>query len=91
MKNNSLKHAYLTLGLLITIISRASAENSESKLKRAGADNVIMPDRIGGQRMAKLVAQPDIVEFVDFMLLQGMDSVILEEISCREIISAEAF
>ena len=41
--------------------------------------------------MAKLVAQPDIVEFVDFMLLQGMDSVILEEISCREIISAEAF
>ena len=39
------------------------------KLKRAGATNVIMPDKIGGQRMAKLVAQPDIVEFVDFMLL----------------------
>ena len=74
MKNNSLKHAYLTLDLLLTIatvglevvhqldnrdlfiISRASAENSAPELKRAGANNVIMPDRIGGKRMAKLVA-----------------------------------
>ncbi len=69
----------------LTIISRASAENSDVKLKRAGATNVIMPDRIGGTRMAKLVAQPDIVEFVDFMLLQGMDSVVLEEISCKDL------
>jgi len=59
----------------MTIISRASADNSDVKLKRAGATNVIMPDKIGGKRMAKLVAQPDIVEFIDFMLLQGMDSV----------------
>ena len=69
----------------LTIISRASADNSDVKLKRAGADNVIMPDRIGGTRMAKLVAQPDVVEFVDFMLLQGEDSVVLEEISCENL------
>jgi voltage-gated potassium channel len=69
----------------LTIISRASADNSDVKLKRAGADNVIMPDKIGGTRMAKLVAQPDIVEFVDFMLLQGEDSVVLEEISCADL------
>jgi len=67
------------------IISRASIENSDVKLKRAGATNVIMPDKIGGQRMAKLVAQPDIVEFIDILLLQSADSVILEEISCSEI------
>ena len=69
----------------MTIISRASVDNSDVKLKRAGADNVIMPDKIGGTRMAKLVAQPDIVEFIDFMLLQGENSVVLEEISCKNL------
>jgi voltage-gated potassium channel len=74
----------------LTIISRASADNSDVKLKRAGATNVIMPDKIGGQRMAKLVAQPDIVEFIDFMMMQGMDSVVLAEISCENLASCFA-
>jgi voltage-gated potassium channel len=69
----------------MTIISRASVDNSDLKLKRAGADNVIMPDKIGGTRMAKLVAQPDIVEFIDFILLQGEDSVVLDEITCENL------
>jgi voltage-gated potassium channel len=69
----------------IKIISQASMENSDVKLKRAGATNVIMPDKIGGQRMAKLVAQPDIVEFIDVLLLQSADSVVLEEISCGNL------
>ncbi|MFA9391226.1 MAG: TrkA family potassium uptake protein [Prolixibacteraceae bacterium] len=64
------------------IISRAIDYNSEDKLKRAGADNVIMPELIGGQRMAKLVAQPDVVEFVEYILLQDAVDVSLEEISC---------
>jgi len=71
----------------IKIISRASMENSDVKLKRAGATNVIMPDKIGGQRMAKLVAQPDIVEFIDVLLLQSADNVVLEEISCKNLAS----
>ncbi len=71
----------------IKIISRASIDNSDVKLKRAGATNVIMPDKIGGQRMAKLVAQPDIVEFIDYVLLQSVDSVVLEEISCNKLAS----
>jgi voltage-gated potassium channel len=69
----------------LKIISRASNESSDIKLIRAGASNVIMPDRVGGQRMAKLVFQPDIVEFVDFMMLQEPGSVILEELSCESI------
>lgn len=69
----------------LKIISRASVDHSDVKLKRAGASNVIMPDKIGGQRMAKLVAQPDIVEFVDFMLLQSVENVVLEQISCETI------
>lgn len=67
------------------IISRATDAHSDEKLKRAGADNVIMPELIGGQRMAKLVAQPDVVEFVEYVLLQDSVEVSLEEVSCRNM------
>jgi len=69
----------------LKIISRSSHFQSEKKLKRAGADNVIMPDRIGGQHMAKLVLQPDILEFLDQILLQKDHEVKLEEISCLDL------
>lgn len=69
----------------LTVISRASEIGSQMKLKRAGATNVIMPERIGGQRMAKLVHQPDVVEFLEYILLQKTQDVSLEEISCRTL------
>lgn len=65
----------------LTIISRASDDNSDRKLKTAGADNVIMPDKIGGAHMASLVLQPDVIEFVDFITGQGGDHIKLEEIT----------
>lgn len=71
-------------GLLI--ISRASDDNSDTKLKRAGATNVIMPDKIGGARMARLVVDPDVVEFLDYLLMQPIRSgVKIEEISCKQL------
>lgn len=69
----------------LRIVSRASEMGSVSKLKRAGATNVIMPERIGGQRMAKLVTQPDVVEFIEYILLQKSKDVSLEEISCTNM------
>jgi voltage-gated potassium channel len=69
----------------LKIVSRASEIESISKLRRAGATNVIMPERIGGQRMAKLVTQPDVVEFVEYILLQNSKEVSLEEISCTHM------
>jgi len=69
----------------LTIISRASGHYSDVKLKRAGATNVIMPDKLGGIHMAKLVIQPDVVEFVDNILLQGGNKVRLEEILGTDI------
>ena len=56
----------------IRIISRSSKLQSDNKLKRAGANNVIMPDLLGGRQMAKLVAQPDVIEFVGKILLQSI-------------------
>ena len=60
------------------IISRASNDGAESKLKRAGADNVIMPDKIGGSHMAALITKPDVLEFVDF--ITGRINIRIEEI-----------
>lgn len=69
----------------IRIISRSSKLQSDNKLKRAGANNVIMPDLLGGQQMAKLVAQPDVIEFIDKILLQSVKDVNLIEVSCAKL------
>ena len=65
----------------LIIISRASEDNSDKKLKVAGANNVIMPDKLGGAHMASLVMQPDVMEFVDYITGQGSDNIRLEEIT----------
>ncbi len=62
----------------LKIISRASEDASENKLKRAGANNVIMPDKIGGTHMAALVVKPDVLEFIDH--ITGRINIKLEEI-----------
>jgi voltage-gated potassium channel len=62
----------------LKIISRASEDSSDNKLKRAGADNVIMPDKIGGTHMATLVTRPDVLEFLDY--ITGRINIRLEEI-----------
>lgn len=69
----------------ITLISRASEMKSQKKLLSAGADEVIMPDKLGGQRMAQLVLEPDVVEFIDYILLQDKEQVNLEEISVSRL------
>ena len=63
-----------------TIVSRASIDTSNRKLKVAGADNVIMPDKIGGAHMASLVVTPDIIEFIDRLSIEGESSSNLEEL-----------
>ncbi|MCW3086528.1 MAG: Potassium transporter TrkA [Bacteroidetes bacterium] len=74
-----------TLNPKLTIISRASEDNSDKKIKLAGADNVIMPDKIGGAHMASLVMKPDVMEFVDFITGQGGDNIRLEEITFENL------
>ncbi len=69
----------------ITIISRASSSSSEKKMRTAGADNVIMPDKVGGAHMASLVVTPDVVEFLDKISVSGEDKINLEEILISDI------
>lgn len=49
----------------ITIVARASDEDSESKLKRAGADRVISPYKASGTEMARLALHPQVAGSVD--------------------------
>ena len=69
----------------IRIISRASNESSYSKLKLAGANNVILPDKIGGDHMASLVVVPDLLEFIDNLSIIGNGSINIEEIAAEEL------
>lgn len=69
----------------LRIISRASNYSSVKKLKRAGANNVIMPDSLGGAHMASLVTTPDVIEFLDQISIHGQSNCNLEEISFRSI------
>ena len=70
----------------IKIIARASDPNSEKKLKRAGANYVVMPEFIGGVHMARLVTNP---EMMAFMSIAGEDinsRLRLEEIQIEKLL-----
>ena len=69
----------------LKIISRASSESSEKKLRMAGVDNVVMPERVGGAHMATLVAQPDIVEFLEHLTIHSDTPTQLTEIMCDDM------
>ncbi|GIV29179.1 MAG: potassium transporter TrkA [Bacteroidia bacterium] len=72
----------------IYIISRASEENSYEKLKIAGANKVIMPDKVGGAHMGTLVMKPDTVELIEMISSQGLNDVSLEEILFTDLPSS---
>ncbi|MDW3193390.1 MAG: potassium channel family protein [Cytophagales bacterium] len=69
----------------LSIISRASNPETESKLYKAGADKVIMPDVLGGMFMAQLITKPIVIEFLD--LLNGVSETkyYLEEVSFQNL------
>jgi voltage-gated potassium channel len=47
------------------IVARADCEESESKLLRAGAEKVVMLYRSAGKRMANLLIEPELEEYLD--------------------------
>lgn len=51
----------------LKIVARASEEEAENKLRRAGADHVISPYTLGGRRMASMILNPHVTEFLDLV------------------------
>jgi voltage-gated potassium channel len=47
------------------IVARARVETAEALLQQAGANRVVNPQAIGGARMAALVSEPHIADFLD--------------------------
>ena len=68
----------------LVIISRASQVTSQKKLKLAGADKVIMPDKIGGDHMASLVVIPGLITFMDKLSMEGGHTTNLEEVAIED-------
>lgn len=58
----------------IYIVARANRQESELKLKRAGADRVALPYQIGGYHMATMVLRPNVVDYLDVIKTNGKDS-----------------
>lgn len=50
------------------ISARADEENTEKKLLRGGADRVVMPYLIGGQKMAQTIIKPAVTDFIEFTI-----------------------
>ncbi|WP_422859295.1 potassium channel family protein [Flagellimonas sp. S174] len=67
------------------IISRASQVTSLTKLQLAGADKVIMPDKIGGDHMASLVVMPDLITFINQLSIEGENTTNLEEVEIEDL------
>lgn len=55
-----------TLNPKLIVVTRASEEQAEAKLRRAGADTVFAPYTLAGRRLANSLLRPHVVEFLDF-------------------------
>jgi len=65
----------------LKIVAQAREEVSQGKMLKAGADNVISPEVIGGRRMASIILRPTVVSFLDIMTRGEKDVTLrLEEV-----------
>jgi voltage-gated potassium channel len=69
-----------TLNPDLFVVSRALQDETEPKLRKAGADRVIKPYEHVGQRMAQLLLRPGIVEFMDTVAHEAGKDIKMEEI-----------
>jgi voltage-gated potassium channel len=63
----------------ITIVARASVEDSEKKLRRAGADRIISPYKASGAEMARLALHPQVAGVVDVAPEYRMEEIEVSE------------
>ena len=64
----------------LAIIARASDDEAMIRLQQAGADHVIAPEVIGGQRMARLALRPAAIQFIETVFSSHEEEILIEEI-----------
>jgi len=62
------------------IVARAIDEGTEGKLKKAGADRVVKPYELGGNRMVQLLLRPDVTDFIEGVARKRDVDISLEQI-----------
>ena len=68
----------------LKIASKAVEDNSPGKLITAGADEVVLPDHIGGIRLASSILYPHLVEFLQSITQNHDDTHFAESIVRRD-------
>jgi len=68
----------------LRIVARMERSESENKLRRAGADQVISPTILGGFRMATAMLKPASVDFVETVLNRTNLQIVLEELLVKD-------
>jgi voltage-gated potassium channel len=64
----------------LTIVARAAEPGAERKLLWAGADRVVSPYQMSGQRMANILLRPAVVEFMETSLYDPSVDLVMEEV-----------
>ena len=68
----------------LRIVARCVDEREQTKIRRAGADAVVLPHRIGGIRMVSELISPHVVTFLDVMLRDKERSLRFDEVQVPE-------
>jgi voltage-gated potassium channel len=66
------------------ILVRADEESTEKKLLRAGANRVVLPYLIGGQRMAQTIIRPTVTDFLELAIHDKNMDLKMEELAVGE-------
>ncbi len=74
-----------TLNQKAFLLSRCSHEDTEYKLKRAGADKVVNPYVAGGHKMTELLIEPSIEDAVSISTPQFDIDLVVEEININDV------
>jgi voltage-gated potassium channel len=68
----------------LLVLSRADDLVAAKRLRRAGADRVVAPTQIGGQRMAHMLMRPGVVDFLDLAQLNDFPDLFIEELEMHQ-------
>ncbi len=73
-----------TLNPDLFVIARSRTDDAEPKFVRAGADRVVNPQRIGGNRIAAFAESPYVVDFLDVVMHEGTNEFRLADVEVHD-------
>lgn len=68
----------------LLVVARASDKEAEHKLLLAGADRAVSPQSVGARRLASLVIQPELADFIDLIARRGPVEYRVQRVAVRD-------